>query len=109
VEIAAADKPHNILLSSGKAIIWRFFGRVDLVSQVIALGSQYEGNKIIGIVGIPQDRIVFPDIDENALKTVPLTSCTSIYAACEASAYFDGSWPAIGLNADAPRVTVIIE
>jgi hypothetical protein len=89
VQIAPADKPHKIVLSSGKAIIWRFFGRVDLVSQVIALGSQYEGSKVIGIIGIPQDRIIFPDTDENALKTVLQTSCTSIYAACEASAYFN--------------------
>jgi hypothetical protein len=89
IEIAPADKPHNIVLSSGKAVIWRFLGRVDLVSQVIGLGSQFEGSKVIGIIGIPRDRIVFPAIDENALKTVPQTSCSSIYAACEASAYFN--------------------
>ena len=89
VEIAPADKPHNIVLSSGKAIIWRFSGRVDLVSQVVALGSQYDGGKTIGIIGIPQERIVFPDIDETELKKVQRTSCTSIYTACEGSAYFN--------------------
>ena len=89
VEIGPSDKPHNIVLSSGKSIIWRFSGRTELVSQVVALGSQYDGGKNIGIIGIPQERIVYPDIDENGLKNVSRTSCTSIYAACEASAYFE--------------------
>jgi hypothetical protein len=46
------------------------------------------GRNAVGIIGIPQERIVFPHLDANGLKTVPQTSCTSMYAACEASAYF---------------------
>src|SRR5215475_10682428 len=53
IEIGVADKPHYIVLSSGKPIIWRFMGRIDAISRVVVLGSQYNGATRSGVVGVP--------------------------------------------------------
>jgi hypothetical protein len=89
IEIGPSDKPHYIVLSSGKPIIWRFSGRLDLVSRVIVLGSQYGGNTKFGIIGIPRNSIITPDANVSAVDDLPWTTCTSKYYACEASAYFN--------------------
>jgi hypothetical protein len=89
VEIGVSERPHYIVLSSGKPIIWRFSGRLDLVSRVIVLGSQYGGNIKFEIIGIPRSSIITPDANIGAVNELPWTSCTSKYYACEASAYFD--------------------
>jgi hypothetical protein len=91
VEIGVADKPHYIVLSSGKPIIWRFKGRIDAISRVVVLGSQFNGGTRNGVVGVPRDRIVFARTDVEKLKSRMTTrsSCDSFYGACEASAYFD--------------------
>jgi hypothetical protein len=89
IEIGVADKPHYIVLSSGKPIIWRFTGRIDAVSRVVVLGSQFNGATRSGVVGVPRDRIVFAKTDVENLRNRTRTSCDSFYAACEASAYFD--------------------
>jgi len=89
IEIGVADKPHYIVLSSGKPIIWRFTGQIDAISRVVVLGSQYNGAARNGIVGVPQERVVFTKPDMDKLKAVPWNSCLSGYAACEASAYFN--------------------
>src|SRR5215831_2971772 len=89
VEIGVADKPHYIALSSGKPIIWRFTGRIDAISRVVVLGSQYNGVARSGVVGVPRDRIIFAKTDIEKLKNRTPTSCDSFYKACEASAYFD--------------------
>jgi hypothetical protein len=77
------------VLSSGKPIIWRFSGRLDLVSRVIVLGSQYGGNTKFGIIGIPRNSIITPRANISAVSDLPWTTCTSKYYAYEASAYFD--------------------
>lgn len=89
VEIGVADKPHYIVLSSGKPIIWRFTGRTNAISRVVVLGSQFNGAARSGVVGVPRDRILFAKTDMEKLKSRPRTSCDSFYTACEASAYFD--------------------
>jgi hypothetical protein len=89
IEIGVADKPHYIVLSSGKPIIWRFTGRIDAVSRVAVLGSQYNGATQNGVVGVPRDRIIFAKTDIETLKNRTPTDCDSFYSACEASAYFD--------------------
>lgn len=91
IEIDVADKPHYIVLSSGKPIIWWFTGRIDAISRVVVLGSQFNGATRSGVVGVPRDRIVFAKIDMEKLKNRMTTrsSCDSFYGACEASAYFD--------------------
>jgi hypothetical protein len=89
VEIGVADKPHYIVLSSGKPMVWRFSGRIDAISRVVVLGSQYNGAARAGIIGVPTDRVVFVKPDMERLKTLQWTSCRSFYSACEASAYFD--------------------
>jgi hypothetical protein len=91
IEIGVADKPHYIVLSSGKPIIWRLTGRIDAVSRVIVLGSQFNGATRSGVVGVPRDRIVFAKTDLETLKNrmTVRSSCDSFYSACEASAYFD--------------------
>ncbi len=89
IEIGTADKPHYIVLSSGKPIIWRFTGQINAISRVVVLGSQYNGATRSGVVGVPRDRIVFPKTDTEKLKNRPWTTCDSFYSACEASAYFD--------------------
>jgi hypothetical protein len=86
IEIGVADKPHYIVLSSGKPIIWRFKGRIDAISRVVVLGSQYNGAARTGIVGVPRERVVFT---EPHMQTVQWNSCISQYSACEASAYFN--------------------
>jgi hypothetical protein len=50
IEIGVADKPHYIVLSSGKPIIWRFTGRIDAVSRVVVLGSQFNGATRSGVI-----------------------------------------------------------
>lgn len=89
IEVGLADKPHYIVLSSGKPIIWRFNGRIDSISRVIVFGSQYAGATKAGVIGVPKDRVIFtkPDIDK--LRAINRHSCLSIYIACEASAYFE--------------------
>jgi hypothetical protein len=89
VEIGVADKPHYIVLSSGKPIIWRFTGRIDAVSRVVVLGSQFSGATRTGVVGVPRARIFFVKTDMEKLKKLNPSSCDTFYAACEASAYFD--------------------
>jgi hypothetical protein len=89
VEISAMDRPHYIVLSGAKAIIWRFAGNVENISRIIVLGSQYEGAARIGVIGVPPDRIFFTEPDLEKLKSVGRNSCLSVYTACEASAYFD--------------------
>jgi hypothetical protein len=89
VEIEPAEKPHYIALSSGKPVIWRFTGRVDTVSRVVVLGSQYDGTARAGVVGVPKERVTFAKTDLEALKKVQHHSCLSLYRACELSAYFD--------------------
>jgi hypothetical protein len=91
IEIGVADKPHYIVLSSGKPIIWRFTGRIDAISRVVVLGSQFNGATRSGVVGVPRDRIVFAKTDLEKLKNRMQTrsTCDSFYGACEASAYFD--------------------
>jgi hypothetical protein len=91
IEIGVADKPHHIVLSSGKPIIWRFMGRIDAISRVVVLGSQFHGATRSGVVGVPLDRVVFAKTDLERLKNRMQTwsSCDSFYRACEASAYFD--------------------
>jgi len=89
IEIGVADKPHYIVLSSGKPIIWRFTGRIDAISRVVVLGSQYNGATRNGVVGVPRDRIIFAKTDIEKLKSRTSTDCDSFYGACEASAYFD--------------------
>jgi hypothetical protein len=89
VEIEPAGRPHYIALSSGKPVIWRLAGRVDTVSRVLVLGSQYNGATRAGVVGIPKERVIFARTDLEWLKTAPYHSCKSLYAACELSAYFD--------------------
>jgi hypothetical protein len=88
VEIGAAEKPHYIALSSGKAVIWRFSGRVETVSRVVVLGAQLSGAERAGVIGIPKERIRFVIPNYDALKRVQATSCHSFYFACELSAYF---------------------
>lgn len=89
VEISAAEKPHYIVLFHGKALIWRFSGRIDTISRIAVLGSQLEGANHVGVIGVPKNKIQFitPDID--ALKKFQIYWCTSLYVACESSAYFD--------------------
>lgn len=82
VEIGVADKPHYIVLSSGKPIIWRFTGRIDSISRVVMLGSQLNGATRSGVVGVPRERIVFAKTDMEKLKNRTLTTCDSVYAAC---------------------------
>src|SRR5262245_51605950 len=89
VEIEPADKPHYIALSSGSPIIWRFTGRIDTISRVVVLGSQYNGPTHAGIVGVPKERISFVTTDLEQLKKVSYHSCLQLYTACEPSAYFD--------------------
>jgi hypothetical protein len=89
IEIGVADKPHYIVLSSGKPIIWRFTGRIEDISRVVVLGSQFNGATRSGVIGVPRDHIVFAKTDFEKLKSRPRTSCDTFYAACEASAYFD--------------------
>jgi len=89
VEISLADKPHYIVLSNGKPIIWRFTGRIDAISRVIVLGSQFNGATRSGVVGVPRDRVIFPETDMQKLRSRSRSSCDSFYGACEASAYFD--------------------
>jgi hypothetical protein len=90
IEIGIADKPHYIVLSSGKPIIWRFAGRIDAISRVVVLGSQFNGATRSGVTGVPPDRILFAKADMETLKQrMPQSTCDSVYAACEASAYFD--------------------
>jgi hypothetical protein len=89
IEIGVADKPHYIVLSSGRPIIWRFTGRIDAISRIVVLGSQYNGATRSGVVGVPPDRIVFAKTDMEKLKNRTRTSCDSFYSACEASAYFE--------------------
>jgi hypothetical protein len=91
VEIGVADKPHYIVLSSGKPIIWRFTGRIDAISRVVVLGSQFNGATRSGVVGVPHDRVVFARTEVEKLKSRMTTrsSCDSFYGACEASAYFN--------------------
>ncbi len=90
VEIGVADKPHYIVVSSGKAIVWRFTGRVDTISRLVVLGSQYDGAARTGIVGVPRERILFSMPDLKQLLGKPGRNwCLSVYRACEASAYFD--------------------
>ena len=92
VEIAPAEKPHYIVLSSGKPIIWRFTGRRDTISRIIVLGSQYTTASRSGVIGVPRDRIVFakPTMDEAAAEKLQWKSLASIskVKACEASTYF---------------------
>jgi hypothetical protein len=73
----------------GKPIIWRFSGRLDLVSRVIVLGSQYRDNTKFGIIGIPRNSIFTPDANITAVTDLPWTTCTSKYYVCEASVYFN--------------------
>jgi hypothetical protein len=47
IEVGVADKPHYIVLSSGKPIIWRFTGQIEAISRVVVLGSQYRGTRQI--------------------------------------------------------------
>jgi hypothetical protein len=89
VVVGRADKPHYIALSSGKPVIWRFSGETDSISRVVVLGSQIKGAARAGITGVPRERVRFVASDLDALRRVPITSCTSLYAACEASTYFD--------------------
>jgi hypothetical protein len=91
VEIGVADKPHYIALSSGKPIIWRFTGRIDAISRVVVLGSQFNGTTRSGVVGVPHDRILFvkTDMEKMEKRMQVRSSCDSFYWACEASAYFD--------------------
>jgi hypothetical protein len=89
VEIEPADRPHYIALSSGKPVIWRFTGRIDTVSRVVVLGSQYDGASRAGVSGVPKERVTFVKTDLEALKKLSYHSCMSVYGACELSAYFD--------------------
>src|ERR1700722_18138008 len=91
IEIGVADKPHYIVLSSGKPIIWRFTGRIDAISRVVVLGSQYNGATRSGVVGVPHDKILFVKTDMEKLRKWMQTqsSCDTFYLACDASTYFD--------------------
>jgi hypothetical protein len=107
IEIGVAEKPHYIVLSSGKPIIWRFTGRIDAISRVVVLGSQYIGATRSGVVGVPHDRIFFAKTDIDKLRKWMQTrsSCDSFYFACEASTYFDIPKAArMQLAGDAPSV-----
>lgn len=88
VEIDASSKPHYIALSSGKPLIWRFSGEVETISRIVVFGSQYRGPEFAGIVGVPEEKIHWSQIDFEALKSVGPHSCPSVYRACELSAYF---------------------
>lgn len=89
IEVSASERDHYIAISSGKSVIWRFFGDTDSISRVIVLGSQYQGPKHTGVVGLPPDRIVYAKTDLKALDLVGWDSCTSLYRACELSASFE--------------------
>jgi hypothetical protein len=89
IEVEPADKPHYIALSSGNPIIWRFTGRIDTVSRIVVLGSQFNGPTHAGIVGVPKERIRFVKTDLEQLKKVQIHSCLRLHGACEPSAYFD--------------------
>jgi hypothetical protein len=104
VEIGVADKPHYIVLSSGKPIIWRFTGRIDAISRVVVLGSQFNGATRSGVIGVPRDRIEFAKTDVEKLKSrMPgRSTCDSFSWACEASVYFDIPKRRIDLAGDEP-------
>ena len=85
IEIGAAEKPHYIVLSSGKAIIWRFHGRTDLISRIVVLGSQESGAQRAGVIGVAREKVRFASTN---IKELP-GSCSLVRYACSLALYFN--------------------
>ena len=61
--IEAGQKPLIVVLTSHAAMIWRFSGAVDRVSQVVATSTRRDsgGAPRVGIVGLPKERVFVPE------------------------------------------------
>ena len=63
IDIRPGAKPLYLVLSSYHPVIWRINGSTDGLSRVVALGSTKEGADLVGVVGVPRDKIEFPKPD----------------------------------------------
>jgi hypothetical protein len=59
VSVARGDKPISVFLS-GYGVIWDFAGDVERVRRVVAITPA--SDRTVGVVGIPKDRVDFPDL-----------------------------------------------
>lgn len=63
VDVKPGSRPIYLVLSSYYPVIWRLNGAIESVSRVVAFGSTKNGADVVGIVGAPRDKIVFPAPD----------------------------------------------
>jgi hypothetical protein len=95
LDVMRGHKPLFVVLSSRHPVIWRFNGDTDAVARVIALGSMNNGADIVGVAGIPKDRVVFTEPDKDIyaqgamLLGMPQPSmCDWVSKACNPDNYF---------------------
>lgn len=63
IDIRPGAKPVYLVLSSYHPVIWRIKGSTDSLSRVVALGSIKEGAHLVGVAGVPREKIEFPEPD----------------------------------------------
>ena len=62
VAVEPGPQPIYVLLQAYGPVIWRFTGATERVIEVVVTaGMRSEKSAIAGVIGIPKDRVLFPD------------------------------------------------
>jgi len=88
ISITENDHQNYIVLGPSSQTIWEFSGDIDSISGLVVMGSPRFGPHAAGVVGVPEDKIIWTDPDLSLLDNVLRTSCTRITRACTPSQWF---------------------
>lgn len=88
ISVKRSDLQHYLVLQSDRQIVWNITGDVDSIARVVVLGAAKLGPWGAGVIGVPQDRVTFPEPVRPELDYGFDTPCGLIVCACLAAQWF---------------------